>query len=250
MTFQISSMLLGGTRIIMCNLSLCSRGCISRTPFCDIQAFLKLVRSEACVTDEVMAEDSTKIREMWHLREHISVALSRKGEAKFKSDPLHRHDARDLELAMTAHCSSSLHQSCARAGPVYKYDLSLPLRDIPRLVEATRARMEGCEGAEVVSYGHLGDGNVHLNISVPAYSTAARARIEPFVYEFTADHRGSISAEHGEASLVTAHVPHGCQCSRRLTDKASRGHSSHSLQAVSSGQSRSLMSQRLSPQHA
>ena len=49
----------------------------------------------------------------------------------------------------------------------------------------------------VVGYGHLGDGNLHLNISAASYDERLRQQIEPFVYEWTAGHRGSISAEHG-----------------------------------------------------
>lgn len=73
-----------------------------------------------------------------------------------------------------------------------------------------------------MGYGHLGDSNLHLNITSPKYdddvsSSILReglnnmrntipnmcailqilAQIEPFVYEWTSKHRGSISAEHG-----------------------------------------------------
>lgn len=51
--------------------------------------------------------------------------------------------------------------------------------------------------AKVVGYGHLGDGNLHLNISASQYDDTLLAQIEPFVYEWTSKHRGSISAEHG-----------------------------------------------------
>ena len=86
---------------------------------------------------------------------------------------------------------------CVSAGPVYKYDLSLPVKEIYGLVEATRERLKAFPEAEVVAYGHIGDGNLHLNISVPQYNQAVLDAIEPFVYEYTAMHKGSISAEHG-----------------------------------------------------
>ena len=50
---------------------------------------------------------------------------------------------------------------------------------------------------QVVGYGHLGDGNLHLNVSCAQYEAAILDRIEPYVYEWTAARRGSISAEHG-----------------------------------------------------
>ena len=46
-------------------------------------------------------------------------------------------------------------------------------------------------------YGHLGDGNLHLNVSAPSYDPAIGERLEPWVYEWTAARHGSISAEHG-----------------------------------------------------
>ena len=50
---------------------------------------------------------------------------------------------------------------------------------------------------QVVGYGHLGDGNLHLNISTRKLDRAIEERLEPFVYEWTSERRGSISAEHG-----------------------------------------------------
>lgn len=121
-------------------------------------------------------------------------------------------------------------------GAIYKYDLSYQLKDMYEVVEATKARLQEklphlCKGGKeaagkieaandaapsasassatsspdhdeplpliVAGYGHLGDGNIHLNISAPFYSPEIEAAIEPWVYEFTRDRRGSISAEHG-----------------------------------------------------
>ena len=82
------------------------------------------------------------------------------------------------------------------AGPVYKYDLSIPVAEMYALVEETRQRMAHLP-VEVVGYGHLGDGNLHLNISCQKYDEEILRHIEPFVYEWTAARRGSISAEHG-----------------------------------------------------
>lgn len=50
------------------------------------------------------------------------------------------------------------------AGAVYKYDLSLPPNDMYKLVEEMRARMKHLP-VTVVGYGHMGDSNLHLNIS-------------------------------------------------------------------------------------
>lgn len=49
----------------------------------------------------------------------------------------------------------------------------------------------------MLTWSVAGDGNLHLNVTSQAKDPALAADIEPFVYEWTAKHRGSISAEHG-----------------------------------------------------
>ena len=49
-----------------------------------------------------------------------------------------------------------------------------------------------------IGYGHIGDGNMHLNITSKNYSHDVMSRIEPFLYEWTSEQKGSISAEHGK----------------------------------------------------
>ncbi|EXC24875.1 D-2-hydroxyglutarate dehydrogenase [Morus notabilis] len=90
---------------------------------------------------------------------------------------------------------AGLPEALMKAGAVYKYDLSLPIEKMYDLVEEMRTRLGAL--AKVVAFGHLGDGNLHLNISAPQYEEKILAQIEPFVYEWTSKHRGSISAEHG-----------------------------------------------------
>jgi D-2-hydroxyglutarate dehydrogenase len=82
---------------------------------------------------------------------------------------------------------------------VYKYDLSMPVHTMYELVEDVRRRVAHVPGGVlVVGYGHVGDGNLHLNVSSPAgFSDKLQDLLEPFVYEWTAERGGSISAEHG-----------------------------------------------------
>ena len=52
------------------------------------------------------------------------------------------------------------------AGRVYKYDLSMPLAGMYQLVDAVRKRLhDHGPSVTVTGYGHVGDGNLHLNIS-------------------------------------------------------------------------------------
>ncbi|KAL4064964.1 hypothetical protein V8B97DRAFT_2010636 [Scleroderma yunnanense] len=101
-----------------------------------------------------------------------------------------------------------------KEGKPYKYDLSVPLADFQSVVDAVRERMiaKGLYGdhavSKVMGYGHVGDGNLHLNvIAKHGYSPEIEAALEPFIYELVASHKGSVSAEHGIGSMK-AHALH------------------------------------------
>lgn len=58
----------------------------------------------------------------------------------------------------------------------------------------------------VIGYGHMGDGNLHLNIAVRSYSPEVVDAVEPFVYEQTQNVGGSISAEHGLGLMKAPYI--------------------------------------------
>ena len=135
-----------------------------------LEAFLEHVMGEDIVSDGTLAQDETQIRSLWAWREGIAEALG-------------------------------------HIGGVYKYDLSIPLPEMYRLVEDTRNRLQsaGLVGDDpekhpvvgVVGYGHMGDSNLHLNVSTRHFDTKVEKELEPWVYEWIQSRRGSISAEHG-----------------------------------------------------
>jgi len=49
----------------------------------------------------------------------------------------------------------------------------------------------------VVGYGHLGDGNLHLNVTTREFDPDVFSQIEPYIFERVSSMKGSISAEHG-----------------------------------------------------
>jgi len=123
--------------------------------------FLESAMESGSVNDGVVASEPSKMRSIWEVRERVTETL--------------KHD-----------------------GYVYKYDISLPLPDFYRVVEDTRCRFEGDSGVtRVVGFGHLGDGNLHLNVTGPEYSERVLSRLEPWLWEWTQRVGGSISAEHG-----------------------------------------------------
>lgn len=90
-----------------------------------------------------------------------------------------------------------LPEALARDGYNYKYDISLPLRHMYSLVEEMRQRLRGVSFKRCTAWAHLGDGNLHFNVSTPRFDPNILALIEPFLYEWTKSRHGSISAEHG-----------------------------------------------------
>lgn len=88
-------------------------------------------------------------------------------------------------------------------GPSLKHDISVPVSRIPEFIERTdRALQQDFPGVRIVSYGHMGDGNLHYNISKPigdadASFKAREQAIMQVIYRMTSTFNGSISAEHG-----------------------------------------------------
>ena len=84
-------------------------------------------------------------------------------------------------------------------GVPIKLDVSVPADQWVRLASTVAAVVAAADpGASVITYGHVADGNVHVNI-VPA--TAADGRHEDAVLRLVASLGGSISAEHGIGAL-------------------------------------------------
>ncbi|KAG9007220.1 hypothetical protein FRB93_008043 [Tulasnella sp. JGI-2019a] len=99
----------------------------------------------------------------------------------------------------------SIAEAAGKAGKVYKYDVSVPPAEFVNVTNKVRERVSG-HVKEVVGYGHVGDGNLHINVVADSYSKELEELLEPFVFEIVASHRGSISAEHGIGSMKPKHL--------------------------------------------
>jgi FAD/FMN-containing dehydrogenase len=131
-----------------------------------VEAALGEAVERGAVVDAVVASGSAQVAALWALREGISEAQNHEG-------------------------------------PSLKHDVTVPVGAIPAFVAATdRALQEALPGVRVVTYGHVGDGNLHHNLSKPVGSddAAFRARageLSRIVHDSAAAFDGSISAEHG-----------------------------------------------------
>jgi FAD/FMN-containing dehydrogenase len=88
-----------------------------------------------------------------------------------------------------------------RIGIPHKLDVAIPVALLPRFCSEIRATVHAIEAeAEVILYGHLGDGNVHVNVLGP---DPEDLRVDQAVLELVARSGGSISAEHGIGQAKT-----------------------------------------------
>ncbi|MFC4161512.1 FAD-binding oxidoreductase [Chitinimonas lacunae] len=93
-----------------------------------------------------------------------------------------------------------------RAGPSIKHDISLPLDRLAEFVALACARLAtALPEAQPVVFGHIGDGNLHFNLSLPREAVdrfdALEAHANELVFELTRACGGDISAEHGIGRL-------------------------------------------------
>jgi FAD/FMN-containing dehydrogenase len=98
-------------------------------------------------------------------------------------------------------------------GGSIKHDISVPVVAVPDFIEqADAAVVKLIPGARPVSFGHLGDGNIHYNVSQPVGANGADflARwheVNAVVFDIVLRMGGSISAEHGIGVLKRDELP-------------------------------------------
>ena len=103
-------------------------------------------------------------------------------------------------------------QAQARAGASLKHDVSLPVARLAEFVQRSTALLATlAPGARIIGYGHLGDGNLHYNLSPPlgvvrhspeeAAFLARKEAVMRGIHDLVAELGGSFSAEHGVGRL-------------------------------------------------
>lgn len=118
------------------------------------------------VVDGVLAQNPKESRNLWELREGISESLM----------------------------SQSL---------VHKHDIALPISRLQLFIEQFLDKLkETYRGFEIYLFGHIGDGNMHVNIRKPDKLSneefwAECKSIDKTIFQLVRSHQGSVSAEHG-----------------------------------------------------
>ncbi|VFR44084.1 D-2-hydroxyglutarate dehydrogenase [plant metagenome] len=137
------------------------------------EALMGAAFEDGIVTDAAIASSLAQSAAFWKIRHHLPEAQTADGEN-------------------------------------VKHDISLPISRIGEFIDAAGAAVQRVlPGARIFVFGHVGDGNLHYNVSAPAGSDAEAYRamrasektISQAIYDVVAGMNGSISAEHGVGQL-------------------------------------------------
>jgi FAD/FMN-containing dehydrogenase len=95
-----------------------------------------------------------------------------------------------------------------RDGISIKHDISVPVSSVAEFIARADAALHAAySGVRIVTFGHLGDGNIHYNISMAdtaqneQFIERHEAAVNRLVYRVVRELGGSISAEHGLGQL-------------------------------------------------
>ena len=115
----------------------------------------------------------------------------------------------------------SISESQKCEGASIKHDIAVPVAAIPDfLAKATPAVLAVVPNAPAVSFGHLGDGNLHFNFNAPRPGDdpaflAQWEEVQQTVHDLVKEFSGSISAEHGIGAMKGRRTAAALQVSRR-----------------------------------
>lgn len=140
-----------------------------------METLLERAVDTGLVTDAAIAQSKTQRSDLWKLREDLSESQKYEGGS-------------------------------------IKHDISVPIARIPEFIATASAAVEALvPGCRPVPFGHMGDGNIHFNVSQPigmdkqVFLDGWEAMSEK-VHDIAAMLGGSISAEHGVGQLKVAEI--------------------------------------------
>ena len=140
-----------------------------------------------------------------HARETMEQALGAAFEVGLAEDALIAETLVQSKSFWTIRESIPL--SKRAYGTSINHDVSVPVSQIPSFLEATQtAILDLSPSAEIVAFGHVGDGNLHYSACEPKDATRPilsnfAAKITEIVHDQAMAFGGSISAEHGVGRL-------------------------------------------------
>jgi len=135
-----------------------------------LQAILETALTDNIIKDAAVSTSLSQVQEFWHIREMMPVSQRYEGGSM-------------------------------------KHDISVPLHLIPDfLKQADAIVMQEIPEARLCTFGHLGDGNIHYNISQPKDADkeaflSNQPEINNLIHDLVMTMNGSVAAEHGVGKL-------------------------------------------------
>jgi len=173
-------------------------GAGARNPFAEIPPWVVLVEASTFSPERPM-------------REPLEAALMAAYEGGTASDALVSQSL--AEAADFWRLRDLLSEVQGHEGGSIKHDVAVPVAAIPAFIEEATAAVRAIEpDCRPVPFGHLGDGNIHFNVSQPVGADKAAFlklwdAMNEAVHGVVIAHRGSIAAEHGIGRLKARLVP-------------------------------------------
>lgn len=147
------------------------------------------------------------------LVEFSSIEVSKNEKDKIENllnEILHQNLAKDIFISQSSkqakdmwYIRESISEAQKKEGGSIKNDISIPIKDISKFINnAEKISKEVIPGSRSVIFGHIGDGNIHFNISQPVKSDKDKflkkdKKLRKKINDLTIELNGSISAEHG-----------------------------------------------------
>lgn len=143
--------------------------------------FLEKIMGNELVMDGVMAQDKSQQMKFWARREGIPEACSKQ--------------------------KANISDGHVPYGQVHKYDISVPTDKYYTLVPLLKERFKHyIEGFKVFGFGHVGDGNIHINVVDCGAGESKMTEIGDFIFYWVSKNGGSVSAEHGIGQAKREHL--------------------------------------------
>jgi len=138
-------------------------------------------------------------------RELMATVLSEAYEEELLADATIAQS--ESQRAKLLHLREAMSEAQKMEGGSIKHDISVPVVAVPEFIaRAGEAVQRVVPGARVVCFGHMGDGNLHYNVSQPVGADAVEylrhyGAMNEAIYAIVKDLGGSFSAEHGIGTL-------------------------------------------------
>jgi FAD/FMN-containing dehydrogenase len=148
----------------------------------------------------------TQLADVLHepLDEALNAALQSFGERIVESSVTISKDQAESWWKLRKNIS----EAQKREGISIKHDVSVPVSRVAEFIARADASLQKTyPGVRILSFGHMGDGNIHYNISMPdaaqndTFIAQQEGAVNKLVYTVVRELNGSISAEHGIGQL-------------------------------------------------